>query len=560
MMLKKALAVILSLACVMGLSACSTAETDASGGGASATSTANNPFPGSPDADTVVIDMTSDAVDLNPLMLQDSISMTVLTHCMAGLTRLDENDQPVADIAESWDISDDGLTYTMHLREDATWSNGDPVTANDFYFSWMTQMDPATGSPLADLLYTNIKNGEAYYSGTAKAEEVGVEVLDDYTLRVAWERPISTALFLMGMPVYFPVQQAAYERIGADQYAQDPQKMLTNGPYELTEWVHEDHMSLVKSETYFGADSIRIPKLKLVMIGDSNTRLNAFLGGELDMANLFSDQIEQVSSQSTDAVDSYIDGGAWYFDFNTKNRYLSNADLRRALAYGVDIQSLLDNVIQDGSLAAAGFVPDDIAGANGTSYADARGSLFSYDPDAARSYLEKALSTLGITADELKLSLTVNDTSYSQTQAAYVQQQWKQTLGLDIEINVLTAKAQSEAKRNGDYDLSITGWGPSENDAMTYLEVFTTGNPNNFGSYSNAEYDRLIAAADEELDATKRQGEMIEAEKILIGDMGIGPMYDTCTTYAVSSKVEGLARTPFQLFNVYSKGRIVSAG
>lgn len=507
-------------------------------------------FPGTTDEDTVVLDITTEPVEMNSILVCDAVAMSILSHCMSGIARLDKNDEPVADLAEKWDISADNTKYVIYLKQNAKWSNGEPVTAKDFYFAWVTQMKPDTGAFMASFLYENIKNGEAFYNGQADESELGIKVRDDYTLEIEWSHPMTDGLFLLALPMYFPMNQKAYEEIGAAEYGKDADKMVTNGAYRLTEWTHDDHMMLEKWDDYYNASDIRIPKVKLAMIGDTNTRLNAFTTGEIDLCNIYSEQIAQVKDKDEKAIHTYIDGGTWYLGFNMENEYLANENIRKALAYSIDTQSLLDNVIADGSVAADGLVPEMIAGAGEKSYASARGSLFAYDLENAKKNMELALEELKIAAADIKLTLDVVDTSYSQNQAAYIQQQWKTNLGIDVTINAQAWKALQEAKENGDFNISIEANGPTENTAMTFLEYFASDNVNNMGKYSNPEYDRLLADADEQGDAGKKQELMIQAEKLLLDDMAMGPLYFTCTTYAVSDKVEGLVRTPFQYFNV----------
>ena len=556
----KCLAAILAAACALGVTACGSGSTQsgAQGSSGAATSATASAFPGTADPDMVVIDITSEPAELNPMLMTEAISVDLLRHSMAGLARLDKNDNAVPDLAERWENNADNTSTTVYLRKDAKWSNGDPVTANDYFFSWTNQLNPDTGSVYAVFLYDKIKNGKAYYEGTVELQELGLKVVDDYTLQIDWERPMASVGFIFTLPCYFPMNQKAYEEIGVQQYAKDADKMLSNGPYKITEWVHDDHILMEKNPDYHGAASIKIPKVKFVMIGDTNTSLNAFLAGELDMCNVYAEDISLVQSQDANAVASYIDGGSWYLNFNMKNRFLSNVNLRKALAYAVDVQGLLDNVIKDGSVAADGFVPDVIAGANGTRYAETRGSLFAYNPDAAKTYLEKALTELGVAAGEIKLELIANDSTYSQTQAAYLQQQWKEKLGLDVGIRVLAWKARVEAQQTSDYDMFVEGWGPSENDAMTFLEIYQSNYPTNYTGYSSEAYDAAIAAAVTEGDPAKRQEFLLAAEKQLMDDMAIGPMYFTCTTYAISGKLRGMVRTPFQLFNVCDGAEIAS--
>lgn len=542
MRFKKIITLLVVAMLALNLAACATSK--------SGDTTQGSVFQGTQGKDMVTLNVTSEPTELNPMRMSDTIAQSILYHCMSGFTKLNDKDEPVADLAESWDINDTDTTYTMHLKKDAKWSNGDSVTANDFYYSWITQMKPSTGSIFAAYLYKNIKNGEAFYKGEVDESQLGLKVLDDYTLEIQWSHPMPNGLFYLSQPYFLPINQKAYEKIGDKQYAKDADKMVTNGAYKITEWVHDDHITMEKSEEYYNASKINILKVKLVMIGDANTSLNAFTAGEIDLCSLYNEQIRLVKEKSRDAIQSYIDGGSWYLSFNTQDKYLSNINLRKALSYSVDVQSLLDNVINDGSIVADGFVPDVIKGAEGTSYAEKRGSLFKYNKGKANEYLDKALQELGIDKKDIKLVFWASDTTYNQNQAAYLQQQWKENLGLDVELKFTAVKALSEAMTNGDYSFAMDGWGPSENDAITFLENYTTENMNNHVKYSNPKYDKLIEDSINESDSKKRQEILIQAEKILIDDMVIGPMYFTCTTYAVSDKLVGLVRTPFQFFNV----------
>lgn len=541
---KKLLAVFTAAAMVFSMAAC--------GGSKSGKDSSTSAFSGTQGTDMVTINITSEPMDLNPMRISDAISQSVLAHSMSGLTRLNEKDEAVADLAKSWDISEDDLVYTIHLREDAKWSNGDKVTANDFYYSWVTQMKQETGSIYAGYIYNNIQNGEAFYNGEAEESQLGLKVIDDYTLEVTWSHPITeaNALFYLAQPFYLPINQSVYEKTGDDKYAKEADQMVTNGAYTITDWVHDDHLTMEKSDAYYDADNVKVPKVKLVMIGDSNTSLNALQAGELDAANLYSDQIKQAKDKDEEAIHTYIDGGSWYLNFNLQDPMMANANLRKALTYSIDIQSMLDNVIKDGSVPADGLVPQVVRGAGEESYTKARGSLFAYDKDAAKEYLEKALEELKITKENLKLELWIIDTAYDQNQSAYVQQQWKENLGIDVKLKTTSVKAQQDAKDTGAYQFVIDGWAPTENDAITFLENYQSENMNNTGKYLNPEYDKLIQDSIQESDPQKRQELLIQAEKMLMEEMVIGPLYFTCTTYAVSHKLEGLVRSPYQFFNL----------
>ncbi len=497
------------------------------------------------DSDTVVVDLSSEPGDLNTMISNDVASFDIQRMTVAGLVKLDENDQPQPDMAESWDVSDDKTTYTMHLREDAKWSNGEPVTANDFVYAWTLVCSPETASPYGFIVYDNIKNGKKFFDGEVGAEELGVKALDDYTLEVTFENPIPYALHLFTFHTYYPVNQKAYEEIGADQYAKDADKMVVNGAYKLEEWVHDDHITLVKNPDYYDADNTNIEKVKYVMIKDANASMNAFKAGEVDAIRLTGEQMEKLEAENAD-VQHYIDNSNSYMQYNLNTPGLDNAKIRRALGMAIDTKSLCENVRKDGSIPAGGMVPPTIAGANGKAFADARGDLGQFNPEEAKKLLEEGLAESNMQVSDLKLSLLTDDLSDAQKQAAFYQAQWEENLGITVEITPMPFKARLAAMAQGNFDIVMIQWGPDYNDAMTYLDTFTSTNGNNFGGYSNPEYDELIANAMKETDVEKRQEMLVECEKIIANDAPVSALYYPKKAFILSDRVKGLTCTGFQ--------------
>ena len=513
------------------------------------TSSAASLYPGTPDEDMVTIDMRAEPPELNSLLTTDVASGNILRMTMAGLTKLDENDIPQPELAESWDVSEDGTTYTLHLREDSKWSNGEPVTANDFVYAWHMISKPETASAYGFIVYQNVKNGQAVFDGTMDESEMGVKAIDDYTLEVQFENPIPYALHLFSFASFYPLNQKAYEEIGADKYAKEADSIVTNGAYKIAEWVHDDHLTLEKNEDYYGAADISIPKVKYLMMKDTNARMNAFKAGQLDCFNLSGDQIEQFANEGFETK-SYVDNGNWYFQYNTKVKGLDNAKIRQALGMAIDLQSLCDNVRKDGSIPATGIVPVAINGAENKPYADARGNLVTFDVEQAKALFEEGLKEAGMTADEFKITLLMDDTTQAQKEGAFYQEQWKQALGITVDISPMPFKARLQAMTDGNFDIVFAGWAPDYNDAMTYLDMFTTDNGNNYGKYSSEEYDKLIADAMKEADAVKRQDMLIQAETLLVStDAPVFPLYFSVCPYAVSDKLQGMTRTGFQEFD-----------
>ncbi|MEG0504885.1 MAG: peptide ABC transporter substrate-binding protein, partial [Raoultibacter sp.] len=555
MRVKRLLLMTLSLMLVLSLVACSAPSSTTS---TTSAATAENPYSGTPESDMVTIDILGEPTELNPILLQDATSTDVLRLAMAGIARFDENDKPQPDLAESWDIDNGGSVYTVHLREDARWSNGDALTAHDYVYSIVSQLTQANGSTNGPALAEYFKNGTEFYEGTVDVSQLGVKALDDYTLQIEWVRPLTYAEDLFASPYFLPVNQKVYEAAGATGYSKEASTMIYTGPYTIVEWVHDDHLLLEKNDMYKGSGTVNIPKVKLVMIPDDNTRYNAFRTGQIDVGNLYGTQIDQLKAEGSDIVKSYMDGNSWFLAFNTQTNLFSNANMRKAFTYSVDVPALLNNVIKDGSIAADGLVSPSVSGAGNTSYSEARGSLYSFDIAKAQQYLEAGLTELGLSAGDVKLQLLSSDTSFGQTQSAYLQEQWRKNLGIEVEIRTLPWAAQVEAQYTGDFDMVCTGWGITTNDPTTFLELFTSSQENNPSFYKNTEYDKVLAAADEETDPAKRQELLIKAEKILIDDMALGPMYFTSTTYMSSAKLEGLTRTTFQNFDLCDGAKIVT--
>lgn len=565
-MKKKLLAVVLAGAMAMSLGACGSSNSGSNGSSAStgsssadststssasASETNNSGFAGTPDADMYTIDLRTEPAEMNSVLTTDVPSSDLLRMTMSGLYRLDKNDTPQPDLAESTEVSEDGCTYTMKLRQDAKWTNGEPVTANDFVFALQTICNKETASAYAFIVYDNVLNGSEVYDGTMDPSELGVKALDDYTLQITFKNPIPYAEHLMAFASYYPLNQKAYEEIGADKYGDEADQIVTNGAYKISEWVHNDHITLTANEDFYDPDRCAVKNLKFVMLNDTNARMNAFQGGQIDCINLSGDQVAQ-AEQLGITVENYIDNGNWYLQYNTQHSEvgLNNANIRLALGMAIDSQSLCDNILKDGSVPATGLVPTTISGANGEKYREAVGDFVGYDPDAAKAAFEKGLEETGLTAADIKPALLCDDSDAAQKIAQFFQAQWKEVLGIDVEITPQQFKSRLDSMDSGDFDIVYAGWAPDYNDAMTYLDMFMKDNGNNYGKYDNPQYDELLKQAQSEQDAAKRQDLMAQAEQLVTKtDAAIYPIYFSACSYAVSDKVQGMTRTGFQEFD-----------
>lgn len=481
---------------------------------------------------------TMEPTSLNTLLATYAYDFTPINAVIECLYRDDENDVPQPAGAETVDISDDKLVYTFHLREDATWSNGDPVVATDYEFAWQQALNPEVASDYAYMLYF-IHNAEPYFNGEVEWSEVGVKVIDDYTLEVTLDNPLPYATDLFAFPTLAPINQKFYEEVGADKYATDAEYFCCNGMYELTEWSHNSQIVFQKREDYWNADAVGPDEIVYKIITDSQAGLNSYLSREIDYTDLDSGEVVQQAEAAGFEVGVKPARSSYYLIVNTEDEFMSNQNLRLALAYSIDKQALVDTVYQNDNQPMTSFTPPAIMGANDSSFQEAlvaeRGEMYpgSGDLEKAQEYLQAALEELGCTVDELNLSIDCADDSLRRNCATFLQEQWRQNLGIEnITVNSMQTKQVAANRQSGDYCMSLGGWSPDYNDAINFLDLWVTDGGNNDSFWSNEEYDNLIAQATAEADEEVRQQYLFDAEEILAAEMPIIPLYWQCQNYS----------------------------
>ena len=484
---------------------------------------------------------TMEPTSLNTLLATYAYDFTPINAMIECLYRDDENDVPQPAGAETVDISDDKLVYTFHLREDATWSNGDPVVATDYEFAWQQALNPEVAFDYAYMLYF-IHNAEPYFNGEVEWSEVGVKVIDDHTLEVTLDNPLPYATDLFAFPTLAPINQKFYEEVGADKYATDAEYFCCNGMYELTEWSHNSQIVFQKREEYWNADAVGPDEIVYKIITDSQAGLNSYLSREIDYTDLDSGEVVQQAEAAGFEVGVKPARSSYYLIVNTEDEFMSNQNLRLALAYSIDKQALVDTVYQNDNQPMTSFTPPAImgaAGADGPSFQEAlleeRGEMYpaSGDLEKAQEYLQAALEELGCTVDELNLSIDCADDSLRRNCATFLQEQWRQNLGIEnITVNSMQTKQVAANRQSGDYCMSLGGWSPDYNDAINFLDLWVTDGGNNDSFWSNEEYDNLIAQATAEADEEVRQQYLFDAEEILAAEMPVIPLYWQCQNYS----------------------------
>lgn len=496
---------------------------------------------------------------LDPQEATDGTSFEVLANYTDGLTQMDADGAAVAAIAKDWEVSEDGTVYTFHLREDANWSNGEPVTAQDFVFAWQRAADPAMASEYSYMLSDigQIKNAAAIIDGQMDKSELGVKALDDKTLEVTLEVPVSYFLSLMYFPTFYPVNQAFYESLAAGTFGTSPETVLSNGAFILSSYEPATlSFSLVKNPDYYDAARVQLDGLNYQVVKDPQQAYMSYQNGDLDIVMLSGDQVEQVEGDPELTVTGA--GYLWYLTLNMNDvPALNNQNMRLALSNAVNRASIVDDVVKDGSVATYTAVPPQFAAGPDGSDFSADQTMFADvcadDADAAAAYYEAAKAELG--TDTFEFELLVEDQTETQNVAAVIKDQIETALpGVTLNIKVEPKKQRVADIQDGNYEVCLTRWGPDYADPMTYLGMWVTGCDNNYGLWSDAEFDAIIADCTTGAyitDAQARWNAMYDAEKIVMDQAVIIPLYTKANANMIKTGVAKIDFHPVALNRVF---------
>ena len=549
---KAVLALLMAGTMMLGVVGCG-GSSDTAGTEASASGSASA---GSSSDMNVMLETPVESLD--PQQATDGTSFEVIADYTDGLMQMDADGQAVPAIAESYDLSDDGLTYTFHLRSDAKWSNGTPVTAADFVFAWQRAVDPAVASEYAYMLSDigQVKNAAEIIAGEKDKSELGVTAVDDVTLQVELNVPVSYFLSLMYFPTFYPVNEEFFNSCG-DTFATSPETTLSNGAFVLDSYEPAaTAFHLTKNADYYDAAKVQLSGLSYQVIQDSQQALMSYQTGALDTTLVNGEQVDQVKDDP-----EFMTVGAGYLWYVSPNMSavpeLANLNVRLAMTMAIDRDAITADVLKDGSAATYTAVPPEFAaGPDGSDFSGDQ-SKFSdvcrFDAAAAADYWAKGLEELGIT--ELSLDMVVDADDAPQKVAQVLKEQWETTLpGLTVNLVVEPKKQRVQDMQEGNFQLGLTRWGPDYADPMTYLGMWITDNSNNYGLWSNADYDAIIAectTGDLCTDAEGRWARLYDAEQIVMDEAVIYPLYTQCNAEMLSSKVTGVEYHPVALNRVY---------
>lgn len=477
----------------------------------------------------VVVGPEPDTID--PALNSAVDGGTYIVHAFEGLMTLDENAQPVYGQAESYEISEDQLTYTFHLRDGLKWSDGSDLTASDFVYSWNRAIAPETAADY-EYMFDCI---DGYADGN-----LNVTAIDEKTLEVKLVAATPYFLELCAFPAYMPVKQDVVEA-NPDGWTQDSSTYIGNGPYRMVEWQHSSHILMEKNPNYWNADAVVSDTIRFVLMEDDAAQLAAYETGEVVMIDAVpNDEIPVLKDSSEYHVEGQL--GTYYISFNTQDEILSNPLLRKALTLAIDRTYIVEEIGQAGQQEAGAFVAIGLSDADPTKEFREVGGDY-YDPKDYEGNLElakQALADAGYPNGEglPTLEYIYNEGTGNQQVGEALQNMWAQ-IGVNVEIVSQEWNTFLNTRKDGDYQIARNGWLGDYNDPISFLDMWVTGGGNNDAQWSNAEYDQLISDIKASSDQTERMEKMHQAEDLIFDDWMLCPIYYYTDIYMIKDNVTG---------------------
>jgi oligopeptide transport system substrate-binding protein len=491
--------------------------------------------------ESIAINLGDTIKDLNSTTTTDSVSFDVLLSVNEGLYRLDENTQPQPAQAEGVEISSDKLTHTFTLRDGIKWSDGSPVTAQDFEYAWLKALDPDTAGQYAYIISTFIQGATEFNAGEGSREDVAIRALDDKTLEVVLVSPSPFWLGLTSFFTYLPQKQEFVEQQG-DNYAQNKDALLYNGPYILSEFNPTKGVTLTKNKGYWDKANVDIETVEGRIVKELDTRVNLYESGELDLASIEGEYINEYRDSPEFLTKTFF--ATFYFAWNYEDPIFQNLNVRKAIQMGVDREAITNEILNDGSTAATGYVPEGIAGPGDQTFREAVGpTMPEYNPQEAKRLFQQGLEELG--GENPTIELLSYDDSTARDIATFMQSQLE-NIGMKIDVKIQPFDRKLELESNGEFQLSYQGWIADYNDPMTFLDLWLSDSSFNTQKYKNERYDQLITDAMEETDFARRMDLLLEAEKLLVEeDAALSALYFQGAAYLKKPYLKNYVNHPY---------------
>jgi len=565
-MLKRVLAIVMVLAMVFSIVGCAKQETPAP--------TPETPTPETPGTETpapasdeyLVWNIAVDPQTWDPTLNSAADGGHIIQNLFEGLTRETKDGiEPAA--AESWDITNDGKTYTFHLRDGLKWSDGQPLTAKDFEYAWKRACDSAAASEYSFLVTTYLVGGEEFFNGTGSRDEVGVKAINDTTLEVNLKFPVSYFLSLTSFYTYMPVRQDIVEANG-EGWEKNPSTCISNGAFKLTEYKTGDHLTMAKNENYWDADSVKLAGIKGLMIVEGTTALSGYENGEIQVLDSITiEAIPRLQKEDPNfKITPHI--GTYYVNFNVDDEVFKDVRVRKAFSLAIDRKAFVEQVTKGGQVPATGFIPSGMQYSDGTDIRplDENGlpaMEYGIDPSKALVDEAKALLTEAGYPDGKglpKITFLYNTNENNKKIAEALQGMWKQNLGVDVELLNQDWAVFQEERRHGNYMMARGGWLGDYGDPMTMLDLFASKSGNNDPQWrfrpepTLAPTDKMLNPEQEEFEnainesmlasGKDRDVQLKKAEDVLMNNHVVAPIYYyTFTNIVDESVVEGVELT-----------------
>jgi len=505
-----------------------------------------------------VIEISSPAPisTLDTTQTTDKNTFTMVQHLFEGLYRFDDDSTPIPGLAEKVDISEDGLTYKFTLRKDIKWSNGEPITANDFVYSWKKLVNPDTIGPNAYLL-DNVKNSQDIRNGKKDVSEMGISAPNETEFVVELSQAQPSFLTVVSIGWLAPQNEKYVEEQGKD-YGINSEHLIFSGPFVITDWDStSDTWTLKKNKEYYDADAVKLEEVKVSTIKDDNTGINLYQSGELDLVRINGQYVAQ--NKDDKGYVTHSDVANYYLDFNKASDLpTANEHLRKAFAQAIDKKTLTDSILNDGSKPLNGLIPQNLYANPDTStdFREYSGNYLEYNVDEAKKEWKLAKKDLG---DKVSVSLLVSDDDNGKKISEYVQSQLEENLeGLKIEIKAQPRNNVLESRAKKDFELSLSGWIAGSSDLDSFFNLYKSDSSYNPGGYKNEEYDKLVndAKTVNANDPDKQFSDYKKAEEILIKDTAAQvPLYQSASNYLINPKIKGIS---YHLYGDYFNLRTAS--
>lgn len=536
---RKALFIVLALVLALGtvLAGCGSKKTEEKPSQNNAGSTDTKPAAEAQELHLIIGD---EPPGLDSSKSTDSISFLLLNNAEEGLMRIGEGNKPVPGIAESFEASEDGTKYTFHLR-DAKWNDGTPVTAGDFEYAWKRALDPKTASEYAYIMYS-VKGAEDYNTGkNTDPNSVGVKALDDKTLEVTLGSPAPYFVGLTAFATFYPLKKDFVEKQG-EKYAAEAANLMFNGPFTISEWTHDQKVTLKKNPNYWDAANVKLDTITFDVVKDNSTAVNLYESGDIDSTGLARENVDLYKADPNFHTQNQLT--LFYLNFNTKDKAFSNANIRKAFSLSMDRTAYVNAILNNGSTPATGLVPPGILGLKDEFRTENGNLLQDNQTDQAKALLAQGLKELNL--DKLPaIHFLSDDSDTAKKGAELLKETWRKNLGVDVVLDFVPFKERLKRTDEGKFQMAFSGWGADYNDPMTFMDLFVTGGGFNDTGWSNKDYDAAIQFGKTTADVEARMKKLEDAEKILMNDMPIAPVYFRGSAFVRKEYVKGIVEHPF---------------